>query len=163
MKIIIPYAGEFPVQAVAAVTQLSMAPTTWNVGDSDTAYFDLLSRLWSEREPFIVVEHDIIVTEAAIAGLIECPQPWCSCPYPWYNSTLTGLGCTKFDLSIMQDFPSLFDEVAKIHTDMHPAKHWCSIDGRIRQYMGQHQRNDHLHDTPVGHLLPAASHGCVIR
>lgn len=161
MKLVIPYAGEFPTQAVAAVTQLSMAAYTWNVGDTDSAYFDLLARLWRARESFIIIEHDIIVTAAAIAGLIDCPMKWCTCPYPWYDSMLHGLGCTKFDHEIMQDFPSLFDNIADIATDVHPAKHWCNIDDRINRYMGERRRNAHRHDTPVEHLRPYASHGCV--
>ncbi len=164
MRIVVPYAGNFPVQALDALTQVTTEDVeTEYVGGNDTDYFDLLARLWREREPFIVVEHDIIVTEAAITGLLECQHAWCSCPYQWYTATLHGLGCSKFDLQIMQDFPDLFDEVAKLNTDMHPARHWCSLDGRIRQYLGRNGVNDHLHSTVVGHLRPYASHGCVVR
>src|ERR1700733_7173190 len=123
MKLVIPYAKQFPVEALQAATELALPLDlyTWNVGDSDSAYFDLLARLWKEQESFIVIEHDIIVTEAAIVGLIECPNTWCSCPYPWYDSLLHGLGCTKFDQQIMQEFPLLFDEIATVSNDIHPA------------------------------------------
>ena len=177
MKIIIPYAGNFPTQAVdgvaSALSQVTAymyrEPTadpeldqyTEYVGGSDSAYFELLARLWHMRESFIVVEHDVIVTEAAIAGLIECPNTWCSCPYPWYDRTLHGLGCTKFDAQIMQDLPELFDVIASDTNDLHPAKHWCNIDARMRRYLNSYMRNDHLHTTLVKHLRPYASHGCV--
>lgn len=166
MKIIIPYAGVFPVQAldsISAVNPTVVDVETHYVGESDEDYFDLLAQMWRMQESFIVVEHDILVTEAAIMGLIECPQTWCSCPYPWYNGLLHGLGCTKFDAQIMQEYPKLFDVTAAMYNDVHPAKHWCNIDDRIRRYLGGYMRNDHQHTTVVGHLRAYASHGCVVR
>ena len=166
MKVVIPYADKWPTQAMGglcAVNPNAVDVETHYVGDSDDAYFDLLARLWRMQETFIVVEHDIIVTEAAIMGLIECPKTWCSCPYPWYTGMLHGLGCTKFDAQIMQEYPKLFDKIANVSNDIHPAKHWCNIDDRLRRYLGGYMRNDHQHTTPVGHLRPYASHGCVIR
>ena len=166
MKIVVPYAGVFPQQAMEAIDSLAIGPVdpyTYYVGHDDSAYFDLLARLWREKESIIIVEHDIIVTEAAIIGLLECNRTWCSCPYPWYNTTLHGLGCTKFDQQIMGEFPKLFDEIANVSNEIHPAKHWCNIDDRIRRYFAQYQRNDHQHTDVVGHLRPYASHGCVVR
>src|SRR6185437_4434063 len=67
------------------------APNTEFValGENTSAYWPMLCRLWSEREPFVLVEHDVEIHERTIRALTYCPQPWCVFPYPGPATTVS--------------------------------------------------------------------------
>lgn len=46
----------------------------------DTRYESLMKTFWG-REDVIIVEHDIVPTEAMIDALADCPWPWCAQAY----------------------------------------------------------------------------------
>lgn len=97
-----------------------------DTGPDDFGYFRLLQRLWRAQETFIVIERDVLPTEAALSDLAWCRHEWCGCPYDstfatgqrWYDGRwrtvampTMGLGCAKFEGSLMRRYPSLVDDL----------------------------------------------------
>jgi hypothetical protein len=100
-----------------------------DVSASDESYWELIADVWAEGETFIVVEHDIIVRPDTLRSLLGCVEEWCTFPYAMCTGPeLTGLGCTKFDASIMATVPNLITRTAQMEDALHPPKHWCRID-----------------------------------
>jgi hypothetical protein len=74
-----------------------------DVGDSEYAYWRLLKRLWAEREPFTLVEHDVEPTATQLRWLWDCPEPVCSYEYLYRGqSPVSALGCTKFGAGALE-------------------------------------------------------------
>jgi hypothetical protein len=100
-RVVVPYArgphseGLHP-EVVAALEADGYAPETVDVSGSETAYHDLLARLWREGRTLVVVEHDIVVYPGAIGAMLDCPEPWCVTVYR-VNAEYEGyLGCVRF-------------------------------------------------------------------
>lgn len=67
------------------------------VGASRYDYWRLLVRLFSDEEPFMLIEHDIEIHETVIGETSQCPEPWCAWPY-WSLGQLLpeAFGATRF-------------------------------------------------------------------
>lgn len=134
----------------------------WNVGLSDTSYFEAMSLYWRPGSGFglAVVEHDVVVNPSTFFEFDACPNLWCAAPYPYFVGMHAGLGCVRFHAELITAVPNLFDQIAGVSTPDHPPKHWCSMDGIMaRQLMGLGYRQC-LH-PPVEHLGDLRpSHGC---
>lgn len=60
-----------------------------DVSHSDMAYFDLFEKLWSEKETFIIVEHDVVIWPGALHEMYDCPELFCAYQAP---TSLTPVG-----------------------------------------------------------------------
>jgi hypothetical protein len=127
---------------------------------ADDDYWNLLSQLWSERRTFIIVEHDVAPSKAALEDLWDCPEPWCSQPYPYLGGTHHGLGCTKFTAGLMGKEPLLWDDVARMSDWQHPSKHWCRLDAWSQNALNAAGWVRHQHHIPVAHPVAPPAHGC---
>jgi hypothetical protein len=59
-----------------------------------------LSARWSAGDSFVLVEHDVVPTEAQIAEIESCAEPWCLYGYApgfW----LPVFGCVKFSAELI--------------------------------------------------------------
>ena len=109
MKVVMPVA-RYHNEAVEALLQtvghqVSIIP----VHQSDYAYWYLFSHLWKAGQPFVLVEHDIVIRPDTIDLLAACPALWCGFVYHEApGEPVAGLGCTKItpdprvDLGLVQ-------------------------------------------------------------
>ena len=175
-------ASEVPPKVLVPFTALR-AETITALGESDieyelvarpitddTGYFMALDENWTptlthEVQPFIVVEHDIIIRPETLRELRDCPEDWCSIPYPYLDKPEAwGMGCVKFtDRLIVRNY-SMFRDLAPVGDALHPPMHWCIIDWRIWQYLTAKGEQRHDHPGPalghVGHPGTTSAHGC---
>jgi hypothetical protein len=132
--------------------------------DGDSTYFRMLQGQWESGESFINVEHDIIIPDK-YPTLALCPHGWCAAPYPYLDRPRQfGLGYVKFSAALIARHPHMFDVICTWSNDKHPAKHWCTLDSWIYQYLlsrGEQRCEDH---ELVGHLghpgKKTSAHGC---
>ncbi len=128
------------------------------VGHDDAAYWGLLADLWAEGETFIIVEHDIVPTEADLQALAECPEGWCAAGYPFEDlGTYWGLGCTKFEGWFTRRYPEVVDRLTVGGDDVHPLHHWCNLDALLQGALAAHGQAPHHHGL-VRHLSTVRGH-----
>jgi hypothetical protein len=168
MRIVVPFVKTAP-GVLEALSDTGHGYDAVYVGDSDSAYFDLLYELWSAGDGFIVVEQDVIVRPDTIDALLQCSMPWCMYPIPYLGSTYPGLGCVKFSESVLRQSPNAMARVAGMSDATHPAKHWCRLDAWLQyRVLPQDGHERHIHQPPLGHYredgrTPYPSHGCIPR
>jgi hypothetical protein len=135
------------------------------VGARDDAYWELLNGLWSKRQSFIVVEHDIVVRANTLVELENCPYEWCSFGAPYFGGVYHGLGCVKFSDTLISRHPKALEHVAVHPPDAkHPPKHYCRLDAYLQEELSSEYR--HCHETVLEHVRPydgppLPAHGCV--
>lgn len=129
----------------------------------EDAYWQLLSQLWSGGEDFCLIEHDIVPHAGVLPAFVDCPEPWCTFAYPYDRFGLYhGSGCARFRHALMRLEPDLLERVAETNGgELHPPKHWCTLDAFIQMHLGARGYAQHRHEPPVTHLSPGCSHGCV--
>lgn len=137
----------------------------------DEGYFRALDEAWTPSdnhsvEPFIVVEHDIIVRPETLRELRDCPEDWCSAPYPYLDKPEAwGMGCVKFtDRLIVRNY-QIFDQIGRVSDEQHPPRHWCWMDLLIWTALTERGEKRHDHPGPaLGHVghpgKNASAHGC---
>ena len=139
-----------------------------DVSGSDEDYWALLAGLWADGRCFINVEHDVIVRPDTLAELEACPQPWCGFPLPYLGGEYPGLGCVKFDASIIAAVPDALVQAGRMSNGNHPPKHWCTTDHFLQMVVlpAAVGHGKHVHWPALGHWrpyddgLPQPSHGC---
>ena len=134
----------------------------------DEGYFWALSEAWTPTpehmpEPFIVVEHDIVVRPETLRELRDCPEDWCAVGYKYLNEpSAYGMGCVKFSDRLICRSPYLFQKIANEGDSLHPPRHWCRLDAHIWEALTE--RGEHRHDhpgPPIGHIGgETVKHGC---
>jgi hypothetical protein len=156
--IVIGWTHEIPEETSAAI--LGFPHVLADVSGGETFYFNLLASWWASTEPdVLVIEHDIVVDEAAIHDLLDCPYPWCPAWYPFEGGEIYGLGCTKFSLPIRQAVPDALEQVGRIdQSPVHPPKHWCSMDAWLQGVLMTAGQSPHLHRANVRHTGTRRSH-----
>jgi hypothetical protein len=164
LNIFLPYTRLEPVvrRALQAAERL---PTEVYVGSADTRYYDLLSDLWSHRETFAIVEHDVIVRPDSLDELEGCPEPWCAFTVPYFVGDYPGLACTKFEASVMGGFPEAMSLVGTMSNASHPPKHWCTLDAFLMSLLYSRGFRKHVHEPALGHYReyagpPQPTHNC---
>ena len=125
-------------------------PVTYEyVGHSDTAYPEMIARLFSEGNAFLNVEHDVVPDKACLRAMVRCHEPFCAAPYEWTTNVGPALGCTKFSGDFLADFPTAAAE---------------ALGGSFRQFdyvlmrtvlAGKYRQRPHVHLPPAEHLNPA--------
>ncbi len=165
-RLIVPYTE------IAPGVREGLAATGWSweeafVGGSDSAYFELLADLWSAREAFIIVEHDVILRPDSLDQLWNCSCAWGGYAVPYVGSHYHGMACVKFTEELIARIPDALVQVAGMDGDDHPAKHWCRLDARLQAHvLPRSGLQRHPHDPPLGHFRPDGaspwpSHGCI--
>lgn len=160
MRVICPHVTISP----ATRSALDASGYGWeprDVSGSDTAYWDVLARLWDAGEDFAVVEHDVIPAAGALASFEACGHDWCGAPYPYLAGTYAGLGCTRFRAAVMARHPDLMDVVAAMSNDSHQPRHWCTLDAWIQAVLRQRGENMCTAHPEAGHPSRSPAHGCV--
>ena len=136
----------------------------------DEGYFYVLAEAWTPMagavEPFIVVEHDIVVRPETLRELRDCPEDWCAAPFQYLDKPEAwGMGCVKFSDRIIARNLNLFHEISDQTDDHHPPRHWCVMDFRIWNALTERGEVRHDHPGPalghVGHPGATSAHGCV--
>lgn len=158
MRVVVPFTALSP-ETAAALDDVPYEAV--DVSQSDHAYWDLLSDLWDRREPFAIVEQDIVVNPDTIVGFEACVNDWCIARYPYLAGMYGGLGCVRFREPIMRNVPDAMLRVAEFNYPGHGLKHWCTLDAGLQRLLaarGQRMCHDH---QPVGHLHKVPSHGCI--
>jgi len=124
-------------------------------------YWAFFAALWADPQDVIIVEHDIVPSTRALLDLMQCPQSWCTQPYPYFVGMYHGLGCVKFSADLMRATPHLWDQVAAMSDPTHPPKHWCRLDAWSTMMLARAGFAKHAHNIEVGHQHSGApSHGC---
>lgn len=161
MLVVCPFTEIHPMTSEA----LDASGWPWEkryVGDSDSAYWELLKELWTPTHDLCVVEHDIVVKRDTIALFEICPEPWCAAPYNFLGrGSYMGLGCVRFRSELIAKTPELIDQVGEMESGpLHPKRHWCSLDSFLQtrlRWLGfkvcEHPPVQHMHEWP--------SHGCI--
>lgn len=134
----------------------------------DEGYFWALSESWTPSlehmvEPFIVVEHDIVVRPETLRELRDCPEDWCAMPYPYLNDEEAwGMGCVKFTDRLIVRNHQMFLDIGLASDALHPPRHWCTMDARIWAYLNARGEKRHDHPGPaLGHIGGrTVTHGC---
>jgi hypothetical protein len=123
------------------------------VGDSETAYSELVCELWEQGETFALVEHDIVVAKGMLDRLARCDQPMCAHPYEWTTNIGPALGCNRFSAQLLADFPDAANEAAAIDGG-HGAGSWRTFDYWLTRTILEEKYGQvaHLHLPPVEHL-----------
>ena len=171
MRVIWPYTDRSTEESYLAVMSSGYPVETYDVSEDDYAYGRLLERLWLDGETFLVVEHDIIVSSSTVQSFADCEEEWCSSPYTYFNQPVTtsggGLGCTKFDKTLMMRWPEMIRQAMEIPYPGHPPGHWCGCDFRIYtllraggNFASQYPARRHQTHTEVRHRAGLCAHGC---
>src|SRR5674476_221247 len=151
VRVVVPYTNLRP-ETVAALEATNTAYDAIKM-DDDQAYWRLLADLWTKGETFILVEQDIIINPGTIASLDTCPSSWCAFGYGYCGlENYYGLGCVKFGGDLMAAVPDLMDQVALMHDEGHPPKHWCRLDAWMSVVFAASGQTRCAHVPPVGHL-----------
>lgn len=105
------------------------------------AYWRLIRGLWATGEPFIVVEHDIVIRDDTLAELEACPHRWCAFLYHEApGEPVSGLGCAKLTPDGSR-FPDI--EVQ-----------WGNVDYEVAEQLRARGMTVHEHGPWLRHLNP---------
>jgi hypothetical protein len=141
----------------------------------DEGYFWALAEAWTPSdehmvEPFIVVEHDIVVRPETLRELRDCPEDWCSMPYPYLDKPEAwGMGCVRFSDRLIVRNHQIFRQIATANEGdaLHPPLHWCGMDAQIWNALTERGEKRHDHPGPaLGHVghpgTNTSAHGCYV-
>jgi hypothetical protein len=145
----------------AAAEATSLPVVTVEV-TADNDYHDVIAELWSDGETFVTLEPDIVPAPGQIEELAACPEPWCAFAYEYPPFGMyAGMGLAKFSRELLARFPYALSETGTWHDATHPAKHWCRVDGWLKQYLMERGVTQHIHGV-VEHLHKGRpAHDCV--
>ena len=127
---------------------------------TDTGYWELLAKMWSEQETFVIIEHDIIPWPGAIRAMIACHHGWCAHAYKIGGYYSPGLGCTKFSAEIMKAHPTALelagDHLCPYFSSPGDPRYWSGLDARLGLVLSALAGIGwpHRHEPPVVHLNP---------
>lgn len=155
MRIFIPFT-KLRSDTLLALPFATLVPL--HRGNDSTSYAEYFRDRWSEKEPFINVEHDVVPPAQILESLWNCSNPICVTGYvypdspPEFQPEITYGGCIKISRQFILDHPDLWK-------DNLPT--WSRCDGRITKaiednpYPGINGNDQHCYHGEVLHL-----HGC---
>lgn len=163
MRVVVPYTNLHPLTD-AALKELAPAAERVALERDPFSYGRLLSRLWADREDFLIVEHDIVPTAEALLEAEECDCLWGLSPYPAGNKGLLkgALGFTRFAKELMEDAPDVMVEAITTYNGgaATPPGHWLMMDARLSRSLTCRGYRFHVHESVVGHEHCYAPAGC---
>jgi hypothetical protein len=128
-----------------------------DVGASDTAYSELVAKLWAAGESFLLLEHDVLPTPELLDEMWACESAWCA-GFAWRYSGPVYPGETKPQYPIRQRETALF--LSKFAADLLRRTpnviggvrvRWPMLDLALLPTLRQSGAEPHLHG-PVTHL-----------
>jgi hypothetical protein len=143
--VVVPYTRVEP-EVAAALAGVDPAPVWASTAADDRAYWRLLCGLWADGDTFVIVEHDVVASGGAVAGLLDCPEEWCAVLYGIGPTAGTALGCTKFSRGLTARHPDLIDGVPA------HARGWNGLDGVVIGELHRRGEREHVHGPAVRHL-----------
>lgn len=157
MRIVVPFTDLRPETRRALLAYARGHALNFEyVGGSDTAYCELLQKVWANGETFAIVEHDIVVNPDTIPGFEGCPDPYCAAPYAWTTQVGPALGCTRFRAELLEELPDAIHEVAAMPSNWGAPGHYRQLDVFLmrRVLRDRHGLQPHVHLPSVEHLNP---------
>jgi hypothetical protein len=154
VRVVVAYAELYP-ETRAALEADGIKAEYEFTGSSQTAYFELMARLWKEQEAFTVIEQDIVVWPGAIAVLEACSEPLCGFAYELSTGWGSWLGCTRFSKQVIAAEPGLFQAIDALPFDGTPKRYWGRLDTRLFQVLEAGGWKKHVHWPSVRHLHEA--------
>jgi hypothetical protein len=125
-----------------------------DVSESPFRYFYVIKELWDAKETFCTIEHDIVINPETLRSFDSCPCDWDIAPYPYKlmpDGFYAGLGCCKISDRLIARNPEALIKVGQIEDRSHRQKHWCRVDGWLKQILVENNERPHAHDL-VDHL-----------
>jgi hypothetical protein len=155
VRVICPYtpAGLRP-ETETALEALGRPVEMVDVSGSDHAYAALVETLWADGRAFLLVEHDMLPTPAAVAAMEDCPRWWCANPYRVNHQpgeTIVGLGFVRFRAQLLAAEPDAAAAAGR-YAGARPARHWALVDARLARVLSGRGYQAHHHTPAVGHL-----------
>lgn len=98
-------------------------------------YWRALHRWWSDGEPFLIVEHDVVAGRELLEQMTGCGHAWCLSPY----GATQLLGCTRFD-------------PAQLGPLVVPATPWDRLDLVVHHELWSRGARPKLHRPTPAHL-----------
>jgi len=132
-------------EAIMALFRAAPDAEVVSVGGSPYAYWSVIASLWFHGEPFIIVEHDIVVTAQALDDLASCGSPWCAFVYhEEIGEPVSGMGCTKIvpKMGMALDLAGMPDPV------------WQNVDTTVAGILQAAGWTVHEHGPWLRHLNP---------
>lgn len=151
MRVVVAYAQLYP-ETRAALEADGIAAEYEFTGASQTAYYELMARLWQQGRPFVLIEQDIVVWPGAVAALEACPEPVCGFAYELSTGWGSWLGCTRFSERLITAEPGAFQAIDALPFDGTPKRYWGRLDTRLFQVLEAGGWAKHVHWPAVEHL-----------
>jgi hypothetical protein len=152
-----PYLHQHPTPAVTALRADGVDPEI-RYTSGEVGYWELLNEFWSAGDPFILVEHDVLVWPGAIDILAACTFDFCGFPYLIEGRPIISLGCIKLGGPLMEVTPRLLESMDPVQ------RGWRDLDARffslLRRYLESFYPGQmvnqlvHEHHPAVVHLTP---------
>ncbi|MHB8689023.1 MAG: hypothetical protein ACYDB4_17815 [Candidatus Dormibacteraceae bacterium] len=166
MKLVIPYVAGGLAPQVSALG-IRCGAEFVNVGASDTAYYELLNRLWTAGGSFVLLEQDVLPEPELLTEVWGCPEPWCAFVYPYLfpdkqdpRRQLIGLTWGvpgKYTGDLLRRYPDTLAQLAS--PDKKPwyrglgATHWKTVGAAFQdQVLVAAGQQPHIHLRPARHL-----------
>lgn len=108
-------------------------------------YAEQIREWWNEREPFIVVEHDIVPWPGAVESLADCSEPWCAFSYGPHEAFI------RYGSVPMGMFKVVPKELGTPPLSDDPV-HWSAIDSVVAQKLFERGHMVHQHWPAVANL-----------
>jgi hypothetical protein len=116
-------------------------------------YPEAFSRWWERGHTFLVVEHDMVFSEARVNAMGACLAPWCVQAYPCFGVTVTtGLGFTRFSERLIRSIPDLPARIAMSGAMRPERTEWWQLDQEVARVLTAYGHSPHVHPGQVGHL-----------
>lgn len=151
-------------QTVDAVAGWGGSYSLQHLDDADpTAYAAALIDWWRDGVDLVVVEHDIVPAPGMIAGLLACPEVWCTHPYHvGEGRTTTGLGLCRIRAEVMAARPVAADVAMHDRRGTGRLIGYRSVNEMLAEQLHRYGYRQHIHSPEAAHLhypRPGAGHG----
>lgn len=113
--------------------------------DDPYAYWRLLLALYDHGQDFMIVEQDIIITQAQIDDINACPEPWCVYGYRRGTAEFTALGVLRLRSEVSEAYPQL------LHMETPKRVYFDQCDGMLYSRLGAAGYKYHRHYPNVRH------------
>ncbi len=162
MKVILPYTKRI-AKVTAALDASGYEYEAIDVSESQSKYFQVIQEIWNAGEGWVNVEHDIVVGPDTIKSFDQCSADWCIAPYNYAvmpGGFYAGLGCCKISSRLIARNYDAMDRVGQMRDNDHKQRHWCRVDGWLKQVLIENGEAPHAHES-VQHLGSGwPAHGC---
>lgn len=144
MKVVVPYWPSVTPDTLAALQDLGIDHRSVRMGHDALAYWRTFLGLWNAGEPFVLVEHDVVLHAEVMPQFTTCPERWCVFPYHRHDARQTfpdlleaSLGCARFRP----------EGLCKV-----PPTAWGRLDDAVRLALVDLGWEVCPHSPPVGHV-----------